>query len=47
MWLLFMNSAWTVAALLPEMRENQKKKKKKENTELQNTNAIISIQSGT
>ena len=28
MRLLFINSAWTVAALIPEMRENQKKKEK-------------------
>ena len=46
MRLLFINSAWTVAALLPETRENQKKKEK-ENAELQSANAIISIQTGT
>ena len=36
----------TVATLLPEMHENQLKKKK-ENAELQNANAIISIQTST
>ena len=43
--------SWTVAALLPETRENKKKKKgkKNENAELQNanTNTIIFIQTGT
>ena len=42
MQLLFMNSVWIVATLLLETRK--KKKKKKENAELQNANAIISIQ---